>query len=319
MRNFISIIIATCNRCESLKNTFDSFLSQECDGTFEFEIIVVDNNSKDGTKVTVESYLPKLNGANASRLRYLFEPTKGKSYALNKGIREAKGNIIAFADDDVVVDSQWLRQIVQCLEEYRCDGIGGRILPSYPQETPQWIKDNKHLLAGPIVFYDQGESIKKYEKPMREFLGTNFVFKREVFDQCGLFRTDLGPGTPRIGEDTEFVNRILNKNKVLYYCGKALVWHPVDVQRMTLRYLAKWYMTLGRYRVLGDDQGKIPEHLTYYFGVPRYLIGEIVHNGLYALKNIFNKPEFLKAWKQLFINWGRAMEIRRIYQCTKSV
>ena len=89
------------------------------------------------------------------------------------------------------------------------------------------------------------------------------------------------------------LKKIPDAPKVLYYCGKALVWHPVDVQRMTLGYLAKWYITLGRYRVLGDDQGKIPEHLTYYFGVPRYLIGEIMHNGLYVLTNIFNKPEFL--------------------------
>ena len=314
----ISIIIATRNRGGSLKKILDSLLSQKNDGSFEFEVIVVDNNSTDGTKATVESYLPKFNEATLARLKYLFEPIKGKSCALNKGIKEAQGDITAFTDDDVVVDSQWLSQIVRCLEQYPCDGVGGRILPFYPKETPQWITDNKHLLSGPIVFYDQGELSKKYEKPMLEFLGANFAFRREVFNQCGLFRTDLGPGTPRIGEDTEFVNRLLKEKKVLYYCGNALVWHPVDVKRMNLRYIAKWNITLGRYRVLGDDQGKIPEHLTYYFGVPRYLINEIMHNGLRAITTIFNKPEFLKAWKQLFINLGKAMEIRRIYSCTKS-
>jgi len=83
-KDFISVIICTYNRCESLKDTLDSLLAQECDGTFNWEVIVVDNNSKDRTKEVVESYMHKFGG----KLRYLFEPRQGKSHALNKEIKK---------------------------------------------------------------------------------------------------------------------------------------------------------------------------------------------------------------------------------------
>lgn len=82
----ISIIISTYNRCESLKDTLDSLLNQEIDGSFDYEVIITDNNSKDKTKEVVESCKEKFNG----RLRYLFEPQQGKSYALNRAIKESK-------------------------------------------------------------------------------------------------------------------------------------------------------------------------------------------------------------------------------------
>lgn len=312
----VSLVIATYNRCKDLENTLESLLKQEGDGRIICEVLVIDNNSTDQTKEVVCAYQKKVAEFNPGRIlmefQYLFEPIQGKTYAVNKGIKAAKGNIIAFTDDDAVLDPAWLLSIIQCFENYKCDGVGGRIIPIYPERTPQWIKDNQDLISGPIVMYDHGEECKKYQKPMLEFFGANFAFKREVFNENGLFRTDIGPGAGTYGDDTEFISRLVTKGRSLYYCGKAVVRHPVDRKRMNLRYIAQWSFKLGRYRVIIDDHSMISNQLVFYFGIPRYLIREIVSDSASLLMKIFNKREFLKVWKKLFTNLGRVYEIRRI-------
>ena len=306
---YLSVIIATYNRCENLKEALRTLYQQENDGTFDYEIIVIDNNSKDQTREVVESFIAK----EGLKVRYIFEPIQGKVYALNTGITHAKGEIVAFTDDDVSVDSKWVLNIKQCFEKFHCDGCGGRILPVYPENTPQWLKDNLDILRGTIVFYDYGEDVQKYEKSMYEFLGANYAFRKAMFEECGVFRTDLGTGKPPLGEDTEFISRLQKHNKKLYYCGKALVWHPVDLKRTRLSFITKWNVALGRYRVITNERKTITPDLVYYFGVPRYLIRDMLQNGLALVLNIFNKREFLKRWIMLSRNWGRVIEFKKTY------
>jgi len=305
----ISIIIATYNRSIDLTLCLDDIFKQKQDGNFTFEIIVADNNSTDNTKDVVLSFEKKYPG----QVQYIFERKQGKCNALNAAIAIAKADIIAFTDDDVRVDQQWLISLAACFQAQHCDGVGGRILPVYPPQTPGWIKENISLLSGPIVFYDHGTGTKEYQKPAYEFLGANFAFKRQVFEDCGLFRTDIGPGKGTFGDDTEFVGRAFRSGKKLFYCGEALVWHPVDIKRTTLKYIAQWNIGLGRYRVIVDEQGVIKPSLVYWFGIPRYLIAQILKNMINVAISIFNKKEFLKAWVQLFVNIGKAMQIREIY------
>src|SRR3989344_1998109 len=276
---FLSVIVATYNRAQTLQKTLESILNQKTLGAFDFEIILVDNNSNDNTKE----------------------------------IGEAKGEILAFTDDDAVVDELWLWNIFECFKVHRCDGLGGRILPEYPQGTPQWIKDHSRKLSGPIVYYDYGEDNKKFEKPMLEFLGANFAFTKNVFEQFGVLRTDIGPGSGiNLGEDTEITNRLLRARKSLYYCGKAVVWHPVDPQRMRLQYLARWYKSLGRYYVRVDGNSLPEKGLVRYWGIPRYLIREIILGFGAIPLTLSDKGKLLDVWKRLFINVGRAQEIQRI-------
>ena len=77
MKDLISIIIATYNRSQSLAQTLEDLLNQKLDDTFDYELIVVDNNSKDRTKETVTSFEPKFSG----KLRYIFETQPGKPYS----------------------------------------------------------------------------------------------------------------------------------------------------------------------------------------------------------------------------------------------
>jgi glycosyltransferase involved in cell wall biosynthesis len=314
---FASVIIATYNRCELLKKTLESLLAQQPKGQ-HFEVLVIDNNSKDKTKEVVESYVEKFRQQSIN-LRYIFEPRQGKSHALNHAIAEAKGEILAFTDDDVVISDGWLNAIQECFKKYSCDVVGGRVLPLYPENTPQWIKDNCKLLGGPIVMYDYGEGVRRYQKPDYEFIGANYAFKKEVFKEYGMFRTDIGPAQGITGEDCEIISRLNQLNKALYYCGPALVWHPVDLKRTNLKYISKWNVQLGRYRFLVDQKGQLDKKLVYIFGIPRYLLGAMVKGSLSLLTKWNNRSEFLKEWITLSNHWGHAIEARRAYQKEKMV
>jgi len=315
MKSKISVIIATHNRADTISKTLDSLLDQVIEDAFDYELIIINNNSTDNTKDKVLAYESKFLG----RLHLLSEKRQGKAFALNTGIAHSKGDIVAFTDDDVILDSNWLLNIWCCYQEHDCDGVGGRILPLYSLDTPQWVKDNHSFITGPLVMYDRGEDTKKYDKAMVEFLGASYSFKREVFDKCGLFRTDIGPGKAVQGEDTEYVKRVFELGRSLYYCGQALVWHPTDVKRMNLGYFAQWYLGLGKYRFLVDEKGRIDQKLVCWFGIPRYLIRDIFQTGLSLCIKLFNRKELLKTWKMLFINIGRASAMRRAYLCSKSV
>jgi glycosyltransferase involved in cell wall biosynthesis len=303
----ISIVIATCNRSESLKDVLDSLLNQEISSNADWELIIVDNNSKDNTKELVESYIPKFQG----KMRYLFEPKQGQSVARNTGIKSANGKIIAFTDDDVIVDKKWLFHIKKFSDEHQFDAMGGRILPLYPQRTPRWIKDNKDLLDGPIVLHDYGKDSKPYVNPMYAFVGANLIVKRELFDIYGLFRTDLGPGAGTFGDDTYFFLKWKRAGRILYYCGEALVWHKVERNRMSLAYIASWNIRSGRFYVLTGERGLPEENVVYWFGVPRYMIREIIKKqGIAVIVNIFNRRSFLKAWVNFFRELGILLELK---------
>lgn len=105
----ISVVIATYNRCEDLKQTLGSLQKQNLRGDVNYEIIIVDNNSKDKTKDVVESFVPSFQG----KLKYLFEPRQGQPFAHNYGIKEAKGEIIVLTDDDCTFNNDYLSIIYE--------------------------------------------------------------------------------------------------------------------------------------------------------------------------------------------------------------
>ncbi len=307
MNNLLSIVICTYNRAQLLKETIKSILLLEKDARFSYELIIIDNNSTDHTKDTVDSFQNKFNGS----LHYIKENRQGKSYALNTAIKASQGDILIFTDDDVLLDPLWLKATYDCFLTHRCDGMGGRVLPIYTSETPQWIKSRATQLSGSIVIYDQGEDLKLYKKNMNPFIGANFAFRKEMFNEFGDFKVDIGPGTRIIvGEDTEFVERLIDNNKKLIYNPQALVHHPIDIKRLNLRHIAKWNMALGRFDALREIKSK--ESFVYYLGVPRYLFKGVLFDSLRILAHCFEYPKLLNAWRSFFRKIGMIQEYREI-------
>ena len=131
----LSVIICTYNRANSLADTLLCLTKQSYD-IANWELIVVDNNSSDNTKEIIYEYHRKL-----PNLTYKFEPQQGLSFARNLGINSAKGAIIAFTDDDVLPENDWLTQIQNNMEKYNCDACGGYIAPKWESQPPAWLTE----------------------------------------------------------------------------------------------------------------------------------------------------------------------------------
>jgi glucosyl-dolichyl phosphate glucuronosyltransferase len=262
----ITVIICTCNRCQDLPNALDSVAQSIVPTSTEWEVLVLDNNSRDQTREVVEDFGRRY----PNRFRYLFEPRQGKSYALNLGIQEARGDVLAFVDDDVTVESNWLWNLTAGLCSGEWAGAGGRTLPQWPCAPPSWFPEKNWLGKAPLVMFDLGlEAGPLIDPPF----GVNMAFHRRVFAKYGGFRTDLGPGTSgkiRNNEDTEFGRRLLAGGERLKYEPTAVVHHPVPQNRLQRSYFLTWWFNKGRSDI--REAGVAADTKWFVSGVPLYLL-----------------------------------------------
>src|SRR4029077_3764477 len=167
---------------QDLKEVLECLVNQKIDPDVDYEILVIDNNSSDGTKETIDSLMPRFNG----RLIYLFEAREGKPYCMNLGIQQAKGEIIAFTDDDCLVENDYISSIAK---EFRNAGedigfMGGKILPQWQSsEIPSWVKTDYFM--GRLAILDYGDTpfvIDRDTPAVRSklFYGANYIFRKII-------------------------------------------------------------------------------------------------------------------------------------------
>jgi glucosyl-dolichyl phosphate glucuronosyltransferase len=238
----VTVILCTYNRCQSLAKALDSVALSTLPESVEWEVLVVDNNSKDQTREVVGEFSRRY----PRRFRYLFEARQGKSHALNSGFREAHGDVLAFMDDDVTVEPTWLQILTTPLESGEWAGVGGRILPAQDFSPPSWLSlKGPHSTAGMLALFDLGDRACELQQPP---FGTNMAFRRSVFDKYGGFRTDMGPcpGSEMRNEDTEFGRRLLAAGERLWYEPSAIVYHAIPESRLKKGYFLAFWFGHGR-------------------------------------------------------------------------
>ncbi len=237
----ITTILCTYNRCQSLAKALESAAALRLDESVEWEVLVVDNNSRDQTREVVEGFCRRYPG----RFRYLFEPQQGKSHALNTGIREAHADVLAFMDDDVTVEPTWLQNLTASLHNSEWVGAGGRVLPERTFSLPRWISLKERYALGPLALFDLGPEAGQLTEPP---FGNNMAFRKEMFEKYGGFRTDLGPhpGSEIRSEDTEFGRRLLDARERLRYEPSAVVYHSVPESRVQKEYFLAWWFGKAR-------------------------------------------------------------------------
>lgn len=223
-------------------------------------------------------------------VRYIFEGRQGLSYARNRGIAESAGALLLFTDDDVVVHRDWVQEIVTGFATHDCMAIGGRIVAVWGQEPPPWYSNSgPYRLIGAIIEYDFGNEIQYAVSPP---FGANMAFRREVFERYGLFRTDLGiSGKGRlVGEDTELSLRLLKGGERIIYLPSAVIYHPVEPERVRKRYFERWYFNYGRTTIRMNPDAIVGSIL--YFGVPRHLFRSLGTTGLRWLASVGTRRRF---------------------------
>ena len=240
----ISAIVCTLNRVELALRCVAGLRNQTLPEA-DFEILVVDNGSSDGTKERLRSEFGSLPG-----LRILDEPRPGLARARNTGWRAARGGILAFLDDDAVPDPNWLESIVRVFETAtpRPGIVGGRVLPRWETPLPRWVPSSVVVF---LTILDWGSEARVV--PEGQFvLGCNLAVSQEALAAAGGFNETLGRRGNKLlsWEDVELQEAVRAAGYSSRYEPAATVHHLIPAERLTRRWMRKrvyWEgVSLGR-------------------------------------------------------------------------
>jgi len=298
----VSVVICAYKRPDMLVEALDSLKEQSL-STDRFEVIVVDNNSGPPIPELVTKYVK----TSGYELRYVLEKSQGISHARNSGVLAAKGEIIAFLDDDEVADEYWLTAHLDVYHQVPdVSAIVGKALPLWESEAPKWLTDWR--LIQELNMINWGDEVHRLT--FRETLGTgNSSFRRELFDEMGMFDTSLA-----VGEDIDMQRRMEASDKLIYYTPYAVVHHHVKPERARKRHFYRTAFARGKQRAsaagrrrfdsLPDEvkpQGNTSQRLFQRAFVP---IGYLTQQGLSEQGRVF-------LIRHVFYLWGFVYETIR--------
>lgn len=268
----LSIIIASYNRSADVKKVIDELENQfehlfidypSEDLKSQIELILIDNNSTDDTGAMAFQKLSeqsrKSDDDKFLELKYFLEIEQGSSEARNRGIKEAKGSLLAFLDDDIELDKAWLKNlyaIAKAEPENFCNGA--RVIPVWAQEPlPEWlsIKPPYEIIQSCFPAHDHGDTKKEYpfnfantERKVQNPISACLVASKDIFEKHGDFRLDLGIKANKRGacEDTEFFWRLLKAGVKIEYNPDLTVYHPIVIEKISKEFVLRWYTLLGQ-------------------------------------------------------------------------
>ena len=288
----ISAVITTYNRSEMLGTALEAVLSQNAGGV-RYEVIVVDNNSTDNTLATVEALIAK----GYPNLRYVFEPKQGIAHGRNAGIAAARGDIIAFTDDDVVVTDNWITTIKRAFDEKpEVEFIGGKILPNWSEPPPHWLTVDHWW---PLALLDRGDDRFYVNASNPLCLPTaNASFRRNVFSRIGVF-------SPKFSgrEDHELFVRLWQAGGQGLYEPDLVVMAKVQPERLLKSYHHRWNTTTGKFNslmrldeIIAPDGSLTRErpNTVRLFGVPGSMYREFVTESFGWLRQSVNGDDSRK-------------------------
>lgn len=257
----VSAVICSYNRARFVIKAVESIFNQGYDKN-QLEVIVVDNNSTDGTKELLEQYKQEHQQYNFS---YYIETNQGVAFARNRCAREAKGEIVAYLDDDSEAQPGWLAGIASFFDQHPdVYSVGGKITPRFLTGVPDWYS---RYFNGLVGSFDQGPAVKQLTGE-RYPCGANMAFRKEVFDKVGYFNTLLGrSGTGLLAnEEKDIYKRILAADCKVYYLPGMSVLHAVEANKFDKNYVRRHSKGIGggeRLRLQGQNGALVKKFVEY--------------------------------------------------------
>jgi len=263
----ISVVICTYNGAGRIEACVRSLLEVDYPN---YEVIVVDDGSSDGTPDIVSEYLYD------SKLELLQAPHGGLSRARNIGAEYAKGDIIAYTDDDCEADREWLTWLERGFRELDCDLCGGPNLPPKPLD-----EDEAVVAASPGA----PTHVMLSDRQAEHLPGCNIAFTREAFERLGGFRVQYVTA----GDDVNICWRAEELGMKIGFHGAAFVWH----RRRTsfLRYFKQqWGYGKAEAQLMKDHPEKFTapgganwQGVIYGGGAMSVRAGDVIYSGLMGM------------------------------------
>lgn len=254
----LSVVICSYNRAPYIPAVLES-LGKQTLAVEKYEIILVDNNSKDNTKELADQFEaanPHLN------YRYVLETEAGLSCARNRGIREAVGRYVSFIDDDGIAEPEYAEEMVRAFEQNpNFESLGGKVLPIFPQgKDPVWMSKYIQGIVSKVDYGEQQSQFFEGKYPV----GCNMGFRREVFDTIGLFNTDL----EKRSDDKYIFNQIRRHSMRILYAPKVVVHHNMEQYRIEKPYIVQLSREIGhaeKLRLKEEGSGLMSTFFQYLF------------------------------------------------------
>ncbi len=290
MKNSIIISAVVCSYNRD-KYIFDALLSLK-DQLLEkdkFEIVIVNNNSTDRTDEICRKFTEDYN--SDVNITYVIETNQGLSHARNRGIKESKGSIITFIDDDAIAEKDFLSNILSFMDAHpEVDAVGGKVLPIYSTgKEPEWLSK---YIWGLVTKVDEGNEIKQFEKKYPA--GCNMTIRKQLLEDIGGFNTNLKIRS----DDKDIFAKIFALRKTVYYLPGAVVHHNVDDYRLEPEFIKRLCLIIGqseRIRLEGKS------FFYYLMKIGEYkfkLFAGIILAFIYLMKG-----KHLKAWYLIKVRW----------------
>lgn len=240
----LTVAICTYNGAERIPAVLDKLKSQVNTENISWEVVVIDNNSKDNTAQVVQNYQEDWNKPYS--LKYCFEQQQGAAFARKKAITEANSTLIGFLDDDNLPNSYWVASAYNFGKKHpQAGAFGSLIQGDFEVETPPHFQRIKAFLA----ITERGNKTKLYN-PKSKLLppSAGLVVRKQAWLQSVPEKCILSgriPGSMLTGEDTEVLGYIQQRGWEIWYNPDMKIIHKIPAHRLTRDYLISFMRGIG--------------------------------------------------------------------------
>jgi glycosyltransferase involved in cell wall biosynthesis len=233
-RHHITVCICTYKRPLLLDRLLERLVRQMTAGKFTYSVVVVDNDSRRSAEPVIVAF----RGA-ALPIEYCVEPRQNIALARNKAVEAARGDFVAFIDDDELPIERWLLTLFEACQEHGVDGVLGPVMPYFDEAPPAWVVKGR--------FYDRARYPTGFVIDGTKGRTGNVLFKAHLFE----------PGVPsfrpefRTGEDQDFFTRKIEKGSVFIWCDEAEAYELVPPVRWRRGFMLRRALLSGATSLVG--------------------------------------------------------------------
>jgi len=227
----ICVCICTYKRPSLLKRLLEKLQNQKTNNLFTYSIIIVDNDRS----MSAKSVVKNIRKESSVAIDYYVETEQNIALARNKAVQNAKGNFVAFIDDDEFPVNEWLFNLYTTLNIYKADGALGPVKPHFEIEPPRWIIkgrlfDRPSHKTGSVLLWSNTRT-------------GNVLLKKNIFNETeSMFDPEFGSG----GEDRNFFKRMIEKGCVCVWCNEAPVYESVPPERCKRSFMLRRALLRGK-------------------------------------------------------------------------